>query len=128
MAGGAPGLFAERAIVCVSKTSVCPATTGELENRSSDALVSGFHGWLTPTCASAPSSVLASRMTEAFRFWTSERKLTIEPTPMAMHKKKSSNRRHDARISRQAMLRTKFIMNSFGPQNAERLLRHHVPT
>jgi hypothetical protein len=26
-----------------------------------------------------------------------------------MHKKKSSSRRHDDRISRQAMLRTKFI-------------------
>src|SRR5262249_2470050 len=56
-----------------------------------------------------PSSDPASRMTEAFRFWTSERRLTMEPSPIAMHRKKSNSRRHDARISRQAMFRTNFI-------------------
>src|SRR5262245_54902834 len=42
----------------------------------------------------------------------------MEPTPMATQRKKSDSRRHDARISRQAMLRTNFM--SIPPRAGER--------
>src|SRR5262249_5877750 len=78
-------------------------------SRPPTASPSGSHGWLDPTCPSHAYIPRASRPIAALIFCTSERRLTMEPTPMATQRKKSDSRRHDARISRQAMLRMNFM-------------------
>jgi hypothetical protein len=47
--------------------------------------------------------------TLALKFWTSDRRVMMAPTPIAMHTKKNSSRCHEARISRNAILATNFI-------------------
>ena len=70
---------------------------------------SGFQSRFVPITTSAPTSALASVFTPSRTLWITDRSATMAATPTAMQTKKNSRRRHDARVSRTAMPRTKRI-------------------
>src|SRR5436190_8567793 len=98
-----------RTIVATSMIS-WRATIGAVAKRfSRSARTSGVHGRLVAIATSAAISARDSRVSVPLTVWIIERSATIAPTPIATQTKKKTRRRHDARISRHAINKTKVM-------------------
>src|SRR5262249_40895675 len=76
---------------------------------SIDAISAGVKGFVDVISKSAVINARASLPPTLVKFWISDLRKTIEPTPNAIHKKKNNSRLHDDRISRFVRLSMNFI-------------------
>ena len=110
-ATAAPFPSGGRTIVATSIGLLAREDRRACESRfSRSARTSGVHGRLVAIATSAAISARDSRVRPFRTVWIIERSATIAPTPIATQTKKNTSRRHDARISRHAISRTKFMI------------------